>query len=124
MSAFVGLPGQTSYCATKAGVKLLSESMWAEMEKLNVGVTSVHPGAIKTDMIQATLANSDDLEAAQRNYEMAQRIGVTPEHVAQRIISAVQKNQLRIRIGRDAWLLDVLKRLFPVGVQKLLRRVA
>lgn len=124
MSAFVGLPGQTSYCATKGAVKLLSEAMWAEMEKLNIGMTSVHPGAIKTDMIQATLANSDDLEAAQRNYEMAQRIGVTPEHVAQRIVRAVEKKHLRIRVGKDAWLLDVLKRLMPVGVQKLLRRVA
>ena len=68
MSAFVGLPGQTSYCATKSAVRLLSESMWAELEKLNIGVTSVHPGAIKTEMIQATLKTSDDLDAAQRNY--------------------------------------------------------
>jgi short-subunit dehydrogenase len=124
MSAFVGLPGQTSYCATKAAVKLLSESMWAEMEKLNIGVTSVHPGAIKTGMIQATLKNSDDLEAAQRNYELAQRIGVTPEHVAARIIKAIQKKDLRIRVGKDAILLDLLKRWFPVGIQKLLRLAA
>ncbi|MCX2973029.1 SDR family NAD(P)-dependent oxidoreductase [Halieaceae bacterium IMCC8485] len=124
MSAFVGLPGQTSYCATKAAVKLLSESMWAEMEKLNIGVTSVHPGAIKTGMIQATLKNSDDLEAAQRNYELAQRIGVTPEHVAARIIKAIQKKNLRIRVGKDAILLDLLKRWFPVGIQKLLRLAA
>ena len=124
MSAFVGLPGQTSYCATKAAVKLLSESMWAEMEKLNIGVTSVHPGAIKTGMIQATLKSSDDLEAAQRNYELAQRIGVTPEHVAARIIKAIQKKDLRIRVGKDAILLDLLKRWFPVGIQKLLRLAA
>ena len=124
MSAFVGLPGQTSYCATKAAVKLLSESMWAEMEKLDIGVTSVHPGAIKTGMIQATLKNSDDLEAAQRNYELAQRIGVTPEHVVARIIKAIQKKDLRIRVGKDAILLDLLKRWFPVGIQKLLRLAA
>ena len=124
MSAFAGLPGQTSYCATKGAVKLLSEAMWAEMEKLNIGVTSVHPGAIKTDMIQATLSNSDDLEAAQRNYELAHRIGVSPEHVAATIIKAVEKNKMRIRVGKDAWMLDVLKRLFPVGLQKMLRRVA
>ncbi|QFU75715.1 SDR family NAD(P)-dependent oxidoreductase [Halioglobus maricola] len=124
MSAFVGLPGQTSYCATKAAVKLLSESMWAEMGKLNIGVTSVHPGAIKTDMIQATLKNSDDIEAATRNYDIAQRIGVTPEHVAERIVKAIEKKQLRIRVGKDAVLLDLMKRWFPVGVQKLLRKVA
>ena len=124
MSAFVGLPGQTSYCATKAAVKLLSEAMWAEMDKLNIGVTSVHPGAIKTDMIQATLKNSDDLEAAQRNYDLAQRIGVTPEHVAQRVLSAIEKKHMRIRVGKDAVLLDLLKRCFPVGIQKLLRGIA
>lgn len=124
MSAFVGLPGQTSYCATKASVKLLSEAMWAEMAKLNIGVTSVHPGAIKTDMIQATLKNSDDVAAAQRNYELAHKIGVTPDKVAEKIIRAVEKNRLRIRVGVDAWLMDVLKRLFPVGIQKLLRGVA
>lgn len=124
MSGYVGLPGQTSYCATKAAVKLLSEAMWAELEKLNIAVTSVHPGAIKTDMIQATLSNSDDVKAAQRNYELAQRIGVTPEYVAERILKAIEKKSIRIRVGKDAVILDWLKRWFPIGVQKLLRRVA
>ncbi|MFK7730565.1 MAG: SDR family NAD(P)-dependent oxidoreductase [Pseudomonadales bacterium] len=124
MSAFAGLPGQTSYCATKGAVKLLSEAMWAEMEKLNIGVTSVHPGAIKTDMIQATLQESDDVQAAQRNYEMAHRIGVTPDKVAGEIISAIRKNKIRIRVGKDAVMLDILKRMLPNGVQKLLRKVA
>ena len=124
MSAFVGLPGQTSYCATKAGVKLLSEAMWAEMAKRNIGVTSVHPGAIKTEMIQATLSQSDDVEAAQRNSELAQRVGLSPEYVAQRIIQAVEGNKLRIRIGKDAVVLDLLKRGFPVAIQKLLRKLA
>jgi hypothetical protein len=31
---------------------------------------------------------------------------------------------MRIRVGKDAWLMDVIKRLFPVGLQKLLRGVA
>ena len=124
MSGSVGLPNQTSYCATKGAVKLLSESLWGELVQHNIGVTSVHPGAIKTDMIQATLQNSDDVEAAQRNYEMAQRIGVTAEHVADRIIRAIEKNQLRIRIGKDSIMLDILKRLFPLSIQRLLKRVA
>ena len=124
MNAFVGLPGQTSYCATKAAVRLLSESMWAELEKLNIGVTSVHPGAIKTEMIQATLKNSDDLEAAERNYRLAQKIGVTPEHVADRIIKAIENKSIRIRVGKDAIILEILKRWFPVGIQKMLRKIA
>lgn len=55
--------------------------------------------------------------------QLAQRIGVSAEHVAQRIIKAIQKNQLRIRVGKDAVLLDILKRWFPVGIQKLLGRI-
>lgn len=124
MSGTVGLPNQTSYCATKGAVKLLSESMWAEMEKLNIGVTSVHPGAIKTEMIQATLAESDDVEAASRNYDIAMRTGVTAEHAADKILGAVMKNKIRVRIGKDSIILDILKRLFPIALQKQLRRVA
>ena len=93
MSAFVGLPGQTSYCATKGAVKLLSQAMWAEMERLDTGVTSVHPGVIKTEVIQATLQNTDDIEAAKRNYDIKRHIGVTAEQVAQRIVRAIEKNR-------------------------------
>ncbi len=124
MSAFVGLPGQSSYCATKAAVKALSESMWAEWALDGIGVTSVHPGAIRTEMIQATLAESDDVTAAQRNYEMAQRMGVDPERAARRIATAVLKGKLRLRIGRDAMLLDWLKRLAPVRIHRPMLRVA
>ena len=124
MSALVGLPTQSSYCATKSAVQALSESLWAELRGAGIGVTSVHPGAIRTEMIQATLEESDDVEAARRNYEMAQRMGVTAEHAAARITTAIRKKQMRIRIGRDALLLDYLKRLLPVSLHRLLARVA
>lgn len=124
MTAFAGLPTQSSYCATKAAVKALSESMRGELEKNNIGVTSVHPGAIKTDMIQATIDNSDDKAAAQRNYELANRIGTTPERTAELIVKAVEKNKLRVRVGFDSVLMDVLKRLFPVGLHRLTGKAA
>lgn len=124
MSGSFGLPGQTSYCATKGAVKLLSEAMWAEMGKLGIGVTSVHPGAIQTDMIQATVNVSDDVDAAQRNYRLAQKMGVSADYVAKRILKAVEKDQMRIRVGKDSVILDILKRIFPVGFQKLMKGIA
>lgn len=120
MNAFVGLASQTSYCATKAAVRLFSESLWAELRQFNIGVTSVHPGAIKTEMMKATLGNADDPVLAMRTYALVQKIGVSPEKVANRIITAIVKNKLRIRIGADAVMMDVLKRCFPVGLQRLL----
>jgi short-subunit dehydrogenase len=118
MSAFLGLPQQSSYCATKAAIKGLSESMWPELAMEGIGVTSVHPGAIKTEMIQATLEESDDVAAARRNYEFVQRMGIAPERAAARIVRAVIKNKLRVRIGPDAFLLDWLKRLAPVAIHR------
>jgi short-subunit dehydrogenase len=124
MNAFIGFPSQSSYCATKAAVKLLSESMWAEFHKWNIGVTSVHPGAIKTDMMQATLKNADDEKTAQKTYELAQKIGVTPEYVAARILKAIEKNKMRIRVGKDAIIFDIIKRLIPVSLHRLLLKIA
>jgi NAD(P)-dependent dehydrogenase (short-subunit alcohol dehydrogenase family) len=108
MAAFVGLPMQSSYCAVKAGVHLLSESLWSELHDYNIGVTSVHPGAVKTD---------------QKNYEFAQRIGATPEHAAERIVGAIANNRARIRIGKDSVILDILKRLLPKGILKPMIKV-
>lgn len=124
MSAFAGLPGQSSYCATKGAVKALSESLFAEWSLDGIGVTSVHPGAIRTEMIQATLAESDDVKAAQRNYELAQRTGVDAEHAARKIVDAVRTGKLRVRIGRDSLILDWLKRIAPVRIHKLMIGIA
>ena len=124
MSAFAGLPGQSSYCATKSAVKALSESLFAEWILDGIGVTSVHPGAIRTEMIQATLAESDDVEAAQRNYEFAQRTGVDAEHAARKIVDAVRKEKVRVRIGRDSLILDWLKRIAPVRIHCLMTGIA
>lgn len=124
MSAFAGLPGQASYCATKAAVKALSESIFEEWSLDGIGVTSVHPGAIRTEMIQATLAESDDIEAAQRNYELAQRTGVDAEHAARKIFQAVQKGKVRVRIGKDSLLLDWIKRIAPSRIHHLMIGIA
>ncbi len=124
MSAFAGLPGQSSYCATKAAVKALSESIFAEWALEGIGVTSVHPGAIRTDMIKATLEESDDVAAAQRNYEFAHRTGVDAEHAARKIVEAVLKGKVRVRIGRDSLILDYAKRFAPASIHKLMIRIA
>jgi len=124
MAAFVGLPSQSSYCATKSGIQGLSEALWAEWAVDGIGVTSVHPGAIRTEMIQATLAESDDPRTAQRNYELAQRMGVDAEHAARKIVTAILKGRMRVRIGKDAVLMDWLKRVWPGAIHRVLRRVA
>ena len=124
MSSFVGLPAQSSYCATKAGIELLSSSLWAEWGAHGIGVTHVHPGAIRTDMILATLDNVDDLESAKKNYEIAMKMGVDAEIAASKIIKAVEKNKKKIRIGKEAFIFDYLARFAPGLANLATRKIA
>lgn len=123
MAGFLGFPNQASYCSTKSAVRMLSESLWAELYDDNIGVTSVHPGCVKTDLIRATLQESDNVEVAEKHYQMAQRIGVTAEYAAERMVRAIEKGSLRIRIGKDAIVLDLIKRFLPKGILKPMVKV-
>ena len=124
MTGMLGLPAQSSYCATKAAVKGLSESLWAEWGAAGIGVTSVHPGAIKTDMMQATLKDSDDLTAAKKNMEMVAKIGMAPDMAAEKILRAVHKKKMKVLVGKDAVIMDMMKRFTPGLIHGLFAKVA
>lgn len=116
MAAFIGMPSQSTYCATKAAVRALSEALWAELASENIAVTCVHPGAIRTDMIKHTLESAEDSSIALRNYDLAMRFGVDPDKAARRIITAMCNRRQRVHIGVDSFLFDILKRLFPGAI--------
>jgi len=124
MSSFVGLPAQSSYCATKAAVQLLTDSLWAEWGARGIGVTSVHPGAIRTEMITATLEESDDIEQAKKNYDLAQKMGVEADYAAAKIIRGIEKNKMRVRIGREAYIIHYLTRFAPGLANLAMRKIA
>ena len=124
MSSFIGLPAQSSYCATKAGVQMLSECMWAEWKQKGIGVTSVHPGAIRTDMILATVEESDDVEKARKNFELAHKTGVDVDFAARKIIRAIEKDKKRIKIGRDSRIVHFIARYMPWLGDFLMRKIA
>lgn len=122
MAAFIGLPNQAGYCATKSAVRALSETLNAELAGDNIGVTCVHPGAIATNMIRNTLDKADNPKQALKNLEMVEKIAMPVEQAAEKIITAAKKKKLRVRVGKDAVLLDIFKRLMPITMQKLIIR--
>lgn len=120
MAGFLGLPNQASYSATKAAVRSISETLYAELTPYNIGVTCVHPGSIATNMIQNTLERSDNMAAAKKNMKMAQKMAMPVDQAVATILKAVKKNKLRVRVGKDSIILDIIKRLMPVGIHKLI----
>jgi len=122
MAAFMGLPSQASYCLTKAGVKALSESLRAEWARHGIGVTSIHPGAIRTNILKAAARHGGDADEMARLEALVARFGMPPEKLAVKVVNAVKRNRMRLRIGADAYLVDWLKRLLPVAIHAPLQR--
>ncbi len=62
IAAHMGLPGQTSYSATKAGQIAFAKSLSKEVAKRNITINNVCPGFIETDLV------SDLPEALKKQY--------------------------------------------------------
>jgi len=119
LAGFLGLPNQTSYCATKAAVKALSESLYAECKVKNIHVLSVHPGAINTPLFDYAVEHSDNPEASKKMFDRIRRVAMTPASAAEKIVTASQRQKQRVVIGLDAHLVDLIKRLMPATTHRL-----
>lgn len=117
-------PLQTSYVATKFAVRGFSESLRAELAEHHIGVTSVHPGAIQTNIVRdARLVTDTHSELRNSTQRLFDRLGTTPEVVAARVVKAIEQNSPRVLITREAHVADALKRLMPATTDGIVARV-
>jgi 3(or 17)beta-hydroxysteroid dehydrogenase len=93
MSSILGLVGLAASCAynaSKGAVRLLTKSaaLYCAREGLPVRVNSVHPGYIRTDMVQSTLSRSNNLEERLLQVEAATPMGHLgePEDIANGVL--------------------------------------
>lgn len=85
ISSVVGLmgnPGQTNYCAAKAGIIGFTKAMAREVASRGITVNSVAPGFIATDM---TAVLTDEQKASILSTVPAGRLG-SPEEIAAAVI--------------------------------------
>lgn len=121
LAGFLGLPNQATYCLSKAAVKALSEALRAELAVYNIGVTSIHPGTIRTNILRAAATKSGaNQQSTEKMASLMERFGMPPEKLAAKVVKAVKHNRMQIRIGWDSFLGDWMKRLFPYGVHRIL----
>lgn len=114
MFGLMGMPRQTSYCATKFAVRGLSESLAVELADTSVRVLSVHPGGVRTNIARSARYRGPRAErlraSAVRFFEQR---GMTPEDAATRIVAAMERNAERLLITPEAHVTDVVKRVYP-----------
>jgi NAD(P)-dependent dehydrogenase (short-subunit alcohol dehydrogenase family) len=118
MFGFLGLPGQSGYCATKAAVRALSESLYVELRPEGIGVTSVHPGCIDTSIVRS--GRVDDEATRSEVQALFDRMGAPPDAVARAIVRAIEKNRLFVRVRPESVALDLAKRLFPAAIHRFI----
>jgi NAD(P)-dependent dehydrogenase (short-subunit alcohol dehydrogenase family) len=118
---FVGIPGQSAYNAAKFAVRGFTEALAQEMTNAGhpVGISSVHPGGIKTNIARAARNSS------QKQADMFEKIArTTPETAAKVILRGVEQRHLRILIGPDAYGFEAMSRLLGPNYTGIVRRAA
>jgi NADP-dependent 3-hydroxy acid dehydrogenase YdfG len=117
----LSVPGQAAYNSAKFAVRGFTEALRQEMILAGhpVGVTTVHPGGIKTAIARNAEA-VEGLDTAQLAKVFDKRLARTsPQRAAQIILDAVRKNKARVLVGTDAKVLDILVRLTGSGYQRV-----
>jgi NAD(P)-dependent dehydrogenase (short-subunit alcohol dehydrogenase family) len=119
----VGMPMNSSYCASKFAVRGFSESLRAELSDTHIGVTSVHPGGIATNIVKRSrFTEPDGLKGLHARTVRAFERMLPPEKAAEAIVRGIEKNAARVLITREAYLIDAAKRLIPVLSSELVGR--
>jgi short-subunit dehydrogenase len=111
MGGFLPVPGQGVYGASKAAVKLFTESLYAELLNTNVHVTVVYPGSIGTDIAKNSGVRMDQMSDEEMQESMQNTL--SPSEAAEIIVKGIKKDKFRILVGSDAKFMDFLYRLAP-----------
>ncbi len=114
----VGVPGQTAYCASKFAVRGLSEALHEELRGTGIGVTVVHPGGVRTGIIDNAAVRADPAMISPLSDFFARRT-VAPERVADAIVGAIRNERHRLLVCPETRVLDGLRRLAPSSGNRL-----
>ncbi|MBA2736969.1 MAG: SDR family NAD(P)-dependent oxidoreductase [Pyrinomonadaceae bacterium] len=122
----VAPPGQSAYCASKFAVRGFTESLRHELEDTNIVVSSVHPGGIKTNIVNNSRigenAGEDIKKKVVKFFDKASP--TTAEQAADVIVKGVKRQNPRILIGSDARQINIIQRLFPAKYFSVMDRLS
>ena len=112
MGGFFPFPGQTIYGASKAALKIFTEGLYAELERTNVRVMIVLPGAMNTN-----ITKNSNVEVKSSTKDSPLKL-LEADVAAYKIIEAMEKNKFKLFLGNDAKFLKVLYKInskFAIG---------
>ena len=105
MGGFFPFPGQTIYGASKAALKIFTEGLYAELEKTNVRVMIVLPGAMNTNITTNSNVKMDTTKE-ESNFKLLEA-----DVAAATIINGIEQHKFKIFLGNDAKFLRFLYKI-------------
>lgn len=115
-ASFANLARMTAYNASKAAVLSLSETLYAELDPLNISVSVATPTFFKTNIMDKSKGGDDVVADAAI---MMERSKVSAQQVAQSVLKAASNGRFQEYITLEARAVHFLQRFFP----RLFRRV-
>ena len=115
-------PGQCAYSASKFAVRGFSNALRHELAGTRVGVSVVHPGGVATAIARhARVPVGADADEMRRRLSLVEKLlRLPPEQAGEIIVRGVEKRRARILVGRDALIIALIERLFPVSYWRVL----
>ncbi len=123
----IGFPTQTAYCASKFAVRGFTESLRHELRASRVRAVTIHPGGVKTHIVDNARFHVDDeggTDHATMSANFARLAKTTPEKAAATIQKGIERGKDRVLIGGDAGVLSLLTRVAPERYYDVVDRLA
>jgi NAD(P)-dependent dehydrogenase (short-subunit alcohol dehydrogenase family) len=121
---FFAPPGTLGYCTSKFGVFGFSESLRGELEPHHIGVSTICPGMINTNIIKTGRFNGATGAMQDKTVRQFEQRGHSPNVVARAILSAVKKNRAVVPAAPEAWAFYYAKRFLPGQFNAIARAVS
>ena len=128
MAAYAPLQSLNAYCTSKAATYMFSDCLRAELDAAGVGLTTICPGVIDTNIINSTRfdapAGKQEEHVDGRRGQLGKMFALRrygPDKVASAILSSVKKNKAIRPVAPEAYALYGLSRLLPQALRSTAR---
>jgi NAD(P)-dependent dehydrogenase (short-subunit alcohol dehydrogenase family)/pimeloyl-ACP methyl ester carboxylesterase len=112
----------SAYATSKAAVYMLSDCLRAEVASAGIGVSTICPGVVATNITRTTTFSGVDEAEQSRKQARATRLyrrrNFPPEGVAKQILRAVERDAAIVPVTAEAKVARLLSRLTP-GILRL-----
>ncbi len=124
MAAYAPLGAMNAYCTSKAAVYMFSDCLRAELSAAGIGLTTICPGVIDTNIVAATrfdLPADDATNARDQAQKLFARRRYGPDKVAEAIVSAIKADKAIRPVAPEAHVLYGVSRLLPQALRSTAR---